>query len=264
MVNTYANYQCADLIEADKRANEFYSNADYVNKIKGSIKGIFFPNQNYQTVHLTAGISMTNIKKDGDNISFSIVGFEEDNTPPTVKNVTVEAFMDAAILQFESEFPFEGEAVVVWGRSGQIQTETIVEPYEEGKYSLALNGLTPGNKTYSVSIHFSIDDVAGESTSTSFMTTKASPVEWPYIFVGKNRANEDGTFAAGTKIALMAYNTAEAAEISWSFNDRKIKPEGDGYYTITESGTLTAYIFWEDGSQDTIVKEDQRFKRRVI
>ena len=255
MVNTYANYQCADLIEADKRANEFYSNADYVNKIKGSIKGIFFPNQNYQTVHLTAGISMTNIKKDGDNISFSIVGFEEDNTPPTVKNVTVEAFMDAAILQFESEFPFEGEAVVVWGRSGQIQTETIVEPYEEGKYSLALNGLTPGNKTYSVSIHFSIDDVAGESTSTSFMTTKASPVEWPYIFVGKNRANEDGTFAAGTKIALMAYNTAEAAEISWSFNDRKIKPEGDGYYTITESGTLTAYIFWEDGSQDTIVKK---------
>ena len=254
MVNTYANYQCADLIEADKRANEFYSNADYVNKIKGSIKGIFFPNQNYQTVHLTAGISMTNIKKDGDNISFSIVGFEEDNTPPTVKNVTVEAFMDAAILQFESEFPFEGEAVVVWGRSGQIQTETIVEPYEEGKYSLILNGLASGNKTYSVSIHFCIDDVVGETSSTSFMTTKASSVDWPYIFVGKNRANEDGTFKAGTRIALLAYNTSGAEEIIWSFNDKKIKPEGDGYYTITESGTLKAYVFWADGSKDIIEK----------
>ena len=253
-VNTYANYQCADIIEADKRSNEFFSSVDYVNKIS-SIKGIFFPNQNYQTVHLTGGISMTNIQKDGDNITFSIVGFEEDNTPPAVKDIKVEAFMDAAIIQFESEFTFEGEAVVVWGRSGQVQTETVVEPYEEGKYSIALHGLTPGNKTYSVSIHFSIDDVAGESASTSFMTTKASPVEWPYIFVGKNRANDDGTFSAGTKIALLVYNAAEAAEINWSFNDRKIRPEGDGYYTITESGTLKAYVFWEDGSYDVIEKK---------
>lgn len=253
-INTYADYQCADIIEADKRAGEFHSSLDYVNKVS-SIKGIFFPNQNYQTVHLTGGISMTNIRKEGDNISFSIVGFEDDKTPPAVKNIKVEAFMDAAIIQFESEFPFEGEAVVIWGRSGMIQTETDVEPYEEGKYSLTLNGLMPGNKTYSVSIHFCIDDVAGEASGTSFMTTKASPVQWPYIFVGKNRAKEDGTFAAGTRISLMVYNAAEAAEVTWSFNDRKIKPEADGYYTINESGTLKAYIFWEDGSIDTIVKK---------
>ena len=253
-LNTYANYQCADVIEADGREDEFFSSADYVNKIS-SIKGIFFPNQKSATVPLTAGISMTNIQKDGNNIKFSIVGFKHEVAPPVATAVEIEAFMDAAIIRFESDQPFEGEATVVWGRTGKIQTETIVEPYEEGKYSLVIKGLEPGNKTYSVSIHFCVEDVTGESTTAQFMTTKASTVEWPYIFVGKNRANEDGTFAAGTRIALMAYNASEAAEITWSFNDRKINPEGDGYYTITESGTLKANIFWEDGSHDTIVKK---------
>lgn len=253
-VNTFANYQCADVIEADKRDDEFLSDHDYVNKVS-SIKGIFFPNQNNQTVHLTAGISMTNIKKEGDNISFSIVGFSEDVTPPAVGEINVEAFMDAAIIQFESEYPFEGDAVVTWGRTGQSTTETVVKPYDEGKYSLILTGLTPGNKTYTVNIHFRIDDIAGESSSVPFMTTKASPVEWPYIYVGKNRAEENGTFKSGTKIALMAYNTSEAAEVRWSFNGRDIRPEGDGYYTLTENGTLKAHIFWEDGSEDIIEKK---------
>ena len=97
--------------------------------------------------------------------------------------------------------------------------------------------------------------MAGESVTTQFMTTKAAPVDWPYIYVGKNRTNEDGTFAAGTKIALMAYNTAEAADVKWTFNDRKITPEDDGYYTVQESGTLKAHVHWEDGSEDIIEKK---------
>jgi M6 family metalloprotease-like protein len=253
-VNAYAGHQCADLIEADKRDDEFLSANDYVNKVS-SIKGIFFPNQSSTTVHLTSDISMTNIKKEGDRISFSIVGFAEDVTPPAVANIGVEAFMDAAIIQFESGYPFGGEAVVTWGRTGQIPTETIVEPYDEGKYSLTLTGLTPGNKTYTVNIHFRYGDIAGESASVPFMTTKASPVEWPYIYVGKNRADEDGTFKAGTKIALMAYNASDAEEVRWFFNDRRIEPEGDGYYTLTESGILKADIFWKDGSEDRIEKK---------
>ena len=253
-INCYANYQCADVIEADNREDKFYSQYDYVNKVS-NIKGIFFPNQSSPTVHLTAGVSMTNIKKDGDNITFSIVGFPEEETPPVATEIKVEAFMDAAIIQFESDREFDGDAIVNWGRTGQETTETIVYPYEDCKYSLTLTGLTPGNKTYSVSIHFCIDDVAGESTTTQFMTTKVAPVDWPYIFVGKNRANEDGTFTAGTRIALMAYNSSGAEEVEWTFNGKKIHPEDDGYYTLQESGTLKACIYWEDGSKDIIEKK---------
>ena len=34
-----------------------------------------------------------------------------------------------------------------------------------------------------------------------------------------------------------------------------ILPEDDGYYTLQESGTLKAYIHWEDGSKDIIEKK---------
>jgi hypothetical protein len=188
-------------------------------------------------------------------MTFSIVGFPEEETPPVATEIQVEAFMDAAIIQFESDREFDGDAIVNWGRTGQETTETVVYPYEDCKYSLTLTGLTPGNKTYSVSIHFCIDDVAGESTTTQFMTTKVAPVDWPYIFVGKNRTNEDGTFTAGTRIALMAYNSSGAEEVEWTFNGKKIHPEDDGYYTLQESGTLKACIYWEDGSKDIIEKK---------
>ena len=31
--------------------------------------------------------------------------------------------------------------------------------------------------------------------------------------------------------------------------------EDDGYYTLKESGTLKAYVYWEDGSKDIIEKK---------
>jgi hypothetical protein len=53
----------------------------------------------------------------------------------------------------------------------------------------------------------------------------------------------------------MAYNTAGAEEVVWGFNGKKILPEDDGYYTLKESGTLKAYVYWEDGSKDIIEKK---------
>ena len=253
-VNADADLQCADLIEADKRNDSFSSFNAYWNSAQ-NIKGIFFPNKNSESIELTSEVSITNIRMDGDNITFNIVGFEEESTPPVAINIETEAFMDAAIINFESDVEFEGNAIVTWGRADQLATETEVEPYEPGKYSLTINGLTPGNKTYTANIYFQIEDIEGEKRSTSFMTSKASPVEWPYIYLGKNRAQEDGRFAKGTKVALMVYNASNAKEIRWTFNDKDIFPEGDGYFTLENSGVLKAYISWADGSQDIIEKK---------
>ena len=253
-VNANASYQCADLIEADGRADSFSSDYDYYNKTN-NIRGVFFPNKATETVELTPDVRMTNIKKEGDNIKFSIVGFSSENTPPVASAINIEPFMDAAIINFESSWEFAGEAVITWGRADQGTTETIVKPYEPGKYAVTLTGLTPGNKTYTASICFKIGDIAGESRNASFMTMKSSSVDWPYIFIGKKRAREDGTFAAGTKIALMTCNTADAEAVQWTFNDKSITPGGDCYFTLEESGTLRAYVSWEDGSEDIIEKK---------
>jgi hypothetical protein len=128
-------------------------------------------------------------------------------------------------------------------------------PYEPGKYSIILEKLIPGNKTYTAKISFTIEDITGSSAEVSFMTSKEPTVDWPYIFIGKNKANDDGTFTRGTKIALRTYNTSEAEAINWTFNDSTISPEGNGYYTVKESGVLRAHIYWADGSQDIIEKK---------
>jgi hypothetical protein len=115
----------------------------------------------------------------------------------------------------------------------------------------AVDGLDSSSK----SLYRKIEDLAGESKNISFMTSKAAPVDWPYIFVGRNKSNADGTFAQGTKIALMVYNASDAEEIGWTFNDEEIVPEGDGYFTLEESGILKAIVSWEDGSRDIIEKK---------
>lgn len=254
-VNVDPYHQCADLIEADGRYDHF-SNEAMMN-----IEGIFFP---YGAQHLTpesnpglkfwsgkkCEISITNITSTNGNISFSVTGFE-GAAPPRARNLEVEAFMDAAIIRFESDRPYMGEATVTWGRTGQEGTTVKVLPYEEGKYSFILEGLSPGNRTYSVNIRFELDGVLGDMSGTSFMTSKAAPVEWPYIYIGK-KATEAGVVKRGSKIALRVYNANDAEEISWSFNGKAIGPEGDGYYTVKESGSLKAYVYWADGSMDIL------------
>ena len=252
-VNAYSKHQCADIIEADGRVDEFYSYQDKDNK-SSNIQGIFFPNSNTKTLHLTGKINMTSIRQEGDDIKFSIIGFPEDNTPPVATDISIEAFMDAAIINFSSSREFDGEALVTWERIGGKFDETLVYPFEDGKYSLTLTGLVPGNKTYEVTIEFVIDDIYGECRTATFMTTKASPVDWPYIFVGKDRANEDGTFPKGSRIALMAYNTDDAEEVIWTFNGKGITAENDGYFTLEKSGVLRAHVYWEDGNEDIIEK----------
>lgn len=263
-VNALQSHQCADLIEADARSDKFTSSYDYATRIQ-SIKGIFFPysTTNSLTFDSTPGLSwwsgkkgdviITDIQRNGESITFCVSGFPGE-TPPVAANIRTEAFMDAAIIRFESDRVYEGEATVAWGRTGQ-ETETVkVAPYEPGKYSLTLEGLAAGNKTYTASIYFEIEDVKGEAKTTSFMTSRKAPVEWPYIYLGKGNANSNGTYDKGTRVALRVYNAAEAQMIEWTFNRKGIKSEGDGYYTLTENGILKAYIYWEDGSVDILEK----------
>ena len=67
--------------------------------------------------------------------------------------------------------------------------------------------------------------------------------------------NSDGTFRSGVRSPLRVYGAAGAAEIRWEFNGKPIVREGDGYYTLKESGILQATIFWENGSIDKVMKQ---------
>lgn len=263
-VNAYSSHQCADLVEADGRADSFTDQYHYQSLMRNK-KGLFFPygNTTSLTPQSNPGLrfwsgaegeaSITDIRRDGDKILFNVIGYGESTTPPTAVNLSAEAFADAAVITFESSKPYSGEATVTWGRSSQNAYTTKVAPHQKGHYALSLENLAPGNKTYTVSVHFEIGETKGETKEISFMTTKNPPVKWPHMYLGKaSDTTED--FSVGTRIPLRIYNASGAAEIRWTFNGRDIVPEPDGRFTITAGGTLRAYVTWKDGSTDIIEK----------
>lgn len=267
-VNCRPDHQCADLLEADGRKDTFTEEEGGLNgSLISGIGGIYFPygKVNSITPESKPGLtywsgdickaSITNIRKDGDDIVFSVIGFSEESTPPVPVNISHESFADAAIIRFESDRPFEEEAVVIWRRPGKAEESKTVLPYEPGKYAVVLEGLEPGNKTYTVDIAFKVGEVIGESNSISFMTKKVPAVTWPYIYMGSIVKDSEGRIPYGTGLPLRVYNATDAAEIVWTFNDKPVNAFEKGYFHVYENGTLKAHITFEDGSQTVIMKE---------
>lgn len=263
-VNCRPDHQCADLLEADGREDSALE-MPHINESYGNISTIFFPQAGIssidpgQILRFWSGaigpIRISDIRWDNEALRFDVCGTTGDNVPPAVSKITVETFTDAAILQFESDSPFEGNAVVEWGRSGD-KTETFIsEAYEPGKFAILLENLQPDNKTYNVTVCLEDGGVKGESRSASFMTRKAPTVSWPYIYMNGVHQNSDGTLPYGSPLPLRVANAAGASEIIWTYNGRQISVSGDQYYKVTENGTLKANIIWEDGTEDTIIKE---------
>ena len=269
-VNCRPDHQCANLLEADSRNDRFSDLKDeaYLQSVR-DIRGIFFPSNGVNSIiseskngfifwsGMSSEASVTNIRfgSDDSTILFNVIGFSGTEVPPVAQDITQEVFMDGAIIQFNSSRKYEGEATVVYGRTGQ-DTDTLkVKPYETGKYAVILKGLQPDSKTYTASIHFEINGVVGDAIQTNFMTKKSPVVKWPYIYIGNSRLNADGTIPVLTRIPLKLYNATNAAEIRWKFNGKKVAPEGNGYYQIKEDGTLKAYITWPDGTEEVVMKE---------
>ncbi len=265
-VNTDAGHQCADLIEADSRKDSFVDQSEF-STLNQNITGIFFPYG--EATSLTGESSpgliswsgagndkgLAGIRKTQDGIMFNLIGRDAASSPPAVASIVAESFTDAAIIRFESSYAYEGEATVTWGRTGSEGETVMVAPYAPGKYALILEGLESTGKTYSVTVSFVKDEIEGESKTISFMTKRAPSVKWPYIWFGSAERNSDGSFVSGARIPLRVYNAAHAAEIRWFFNGSMISHDGDGYHTLTGSGTLKAVISWEDGSSDILMKE---------
>lgn len=267
-INCRPDHQCVDLIEADMRRDSFSEaeKEDYSASLK-IIRGIFFPDGGANSITSDgkpgftfwsgqpAETSVTNIRKSGDDIAFNVIGYSDFEIPPAAINIKTEAFMDAAIIRFESDRAFEGDATITWGRTGNAKDTLKVSPYETGKYSITLENLTPDNKTYTVDIFFETSGITGEAVSTSFMTKKTPVVSWPFIYMNGVSKNSDGTLPEGSKLPLRVYNSGSVARITWEFNGRAIKNGGDGYFTVSESGELKARITYEDGSEETLMKE---------
>ena len=267
-VNTDPAFQKADLMEADGRTDSFTSTNEF-QSARTRIAGIFYPYDGYDTISADTNPGLTyhngghsecvisSIRKEGDgsSVRFNFISKENVTAPPAVVNIGKEVFADAAIIRFESSHPYEGPAHVSWGRAGNDKETITVTPYTSGKYAAVLEGLEPGGKTYEIEIVFIVDGLEGDIYQTAVMTKRMPETEWPYIYLGSMERNSDGSFRKGTRSPLRVYGATGAAEIRWKFDGKEITHEGDGYYTINESGLLQAEIYWEDGSIDKVMKQ---------
>lgn len=279
-LNTDPSHQCADLLEADARSDIFTDYMDYLTRRK-NLEGLFFPYFDTNSLSsdsdpglkfwdgINRDVSIINIEKDSTGkVSFNVIGFTEESIPPHVKgNIMYEAFCDGAILTFETDRPYSGEAFVSYKAIGEEPEETSVLPFEEGRYAVLLEGLEPV-RTYTVTVHFVLNDIKGSVNSVSFMTKKKPSVDWPYITFGSagtkgefsagpdvSAPAVDGMIEKGTRVPLKINNSKGAKDILWFFNRQPITHEGDHYYTLIENGTLKAHIYMEDGQEYIVVKE---------
>lgn len=264
-VNSLASHQCADIIEADGREDQFsnYTDLKYVN-LQRSLSGIFFPygKEDYLTPASTPGmkcwgdtevmLAITDISEKNGQAAFKVISFSGEEMPVPV-NVDKEVFQDCAIVSFESSFDYVGAAKVSYGPSGGEKESVTVDSYEPGKWALELSGLEPMT-SYSVEVSFVSGGAVGEVVKTSFMTKKRQSDGLPYIYLGSVDRNDDGTFKSGALLPLKVFNAADAKEIRWKYNGVTIKPGKDLHYMIETSGVLEAYVFWEDESTDVIIK----------
>lgn len=263
-VNSERDHQCVDLMEADLRNDGFANDNEYINLMR-NIRGIFFPTYDVDSItpegrpSLTSWngaslpMSISGIRRSDDGVTFNFIDMQDD-APPVASDLQVETFPFAAIIRFETGSDHIGKARIKWGRTGQQASMLELEPYAPGKYALILDGLEPTGKTYTVEVSFVSGKVEGESRSISFMTKSRPPVKWPFMHLEVNGRNADGSFTSGSRIPFVLSNASEAEEVRWYMNSREVTHEGDGYFTLNESGELKAVVFWSDGSTDMIIK----------
>lgn len=246
-VNCRPDHQCADLIEALPGAT--------------NVRNVFYPAYGVTDINEESFTSwsgevgrfaITGIRMEGENVVFNVIGGEEE-APPLPVSIGCEKFQDAAIISFESNRIYNGEATISWGVTGKDVQTLNVAPYEPGKYAIVLDGLTP-RTSYTVTISFVLNGVAGKEGAVSFMTNSDNG-GYPYIYLKNVQRNPDGTFPMGSRLPLRIYNAIGARDILWTFNGGWICPDKSGYYKVRGDGVLKAVISWEDGSKDVLVKE---------
>ncbi len=258
-VNANPDHQCADLIEADGRADALVS-ASAINS--ADLTGIFFPagredfTPDTEPAFTTWGsysseLGITDIYMDGDNVVFTVIA-SSDIAVPSAVNVSAVLFQDAAIIDWESDYVSTRTAYITIGDEPEAYEIT---PYSSGHYAFVADGLSP-NTQYSAKIWYeNYDGTPGEAVTYSFMTKSiSSNISYPYIYF-TTPANEDGSFYKGTKIPLRVYNATTAADVTWMLGSFTIEVGKDGYYELTTDGTLKATITYEDGTTEVITRK---------
>lgn len=250
-VNCNPSYECADMMETSSDALDVrqaffpYRN---VNSFNANSNPSFKFNDGTESPFAIAGIT-----KNGEKVTFTV--YNSGETVPNATGIKSEVYQDAAIITWEADVAgFTGPATVSWGTSSSSSKTVTVEPYEPGKYSLTLEGLSP-TTAYSANISFVRNEVAGEISVVDFLTKASQDGKKPYIYLEYLAlVRSEGKFPAGVGLPLRVAN-AIGEKVGWTYDGTPVGVDGSGYFHPSKSGTLKAVVNHSDGSRDILLKE---------
>ena len=192
-----------------------------------------------------SGLALTDIHLLSDgSVAFEVV------EPLRLTDVSV--YQDAAVVRWAVDPALDGvQGYVVNWSDGE---EDFSMELASDAQSCTLEGLKPqtGDR-FTVQVRTS--EHARYSVGGSFTTKVHRGGTYPYIYLNNVPRGTDGSFPPGSKIPLRVFNATDVQEVRWTLNGRPIRPEADGNYTLTRSGTLRAEIVHTNGTTEIILKE---------
>ena len=258
-VNCRPDRQCADLVEADPAAEP--------DSYGSQVKRVFWPQQGRTEFSAMTDpafvfwsgtestLSLTQIRKQGNSVLFTVVGGSIERAPEVLFE-RQDIYQDAAIIQWSASDPeYTRDGYISFSTDGKDPVEHAVAPYAPGRYAFVIEGLSP-RTPYKATLYFKAGEITGKVNEDCRFTTKSQyKGTYPYIYLTDAERTDGGAFVKGTEIPLRVCNAADAGHVSWTFNGNPVTPGGNGYFPLTESGTLTADIVRSDGVHERILKK---------
>ena len=249
-INCRPEHPCARVIEATPGTTD--------------ISKVFFPQAGHDSFssdtdpsyHFWNGetaeqcIDNITIKEDGSAV-FRVI------TPLVL--YSLQAFQDAAIANgYTDDALTVKECRLTWypesDKSRLTARSASATVQQDGTFSLLIDNLTPST-TYILDIRAICQDGKIYSNRRSFTTKSLNPKLRPFIYLNSLSRRPDGSFFAGGACPLRIYNPGDVSAIRWYFNDEPVTTGPDGYWHLTESGTLKAELFLKDGSVEILTKK---------
>ena len=241
-VNCRPDHMCARILEALPGTRE--------------LPGIFFPQEDRNSFGSqtdpafrywsgeTSTIVIEDIElRDDGSVSFNLF------SPIIMREVTV--FQDAVIFTWTADNSIKvRDCEISWsgGKSQKVKIQA------DGNYNAIVEGLEPST-AYTFVVKLNCEDGSAHTVSRSITTKSRISGARPYIYLSFMKRLSDGSFPAGERFPMRVYNASNVASVDWFFNNKYIYPDSDGFWRLTESGTLKARVLHTDGSVDIIIKE---------
>lgn len=251
-VNCNPDFQCADMVETVSDALDVRQ-AFFPYKGKTSFTVSTTPAFMFNDGTLSE-YSISDISYSSGKVSFNV--YDSNAVLPEVTNLRTEVYQDAVIVTWESDIPeWTDTCVISWGRTSKEMVSEKVTPYEPGKYSITLEGLSPAT-AYSLSVCFRSGLLSSEDAGADILTKALQSGKRPFIHLDYlyDSRTEDGKFLKGAGLPLRMFN-AVGEKVVWEYDGRPASPDGSGYFHPSGSGTLKARIHHDNGAVEVISKE---------